>query len=307
MGKIVSVRSALQSSPHLDHGHPRDHLMSGVRERHLRASLALVASVAFLGSCVVLTEPAFPSDAARITPPAQYAAWWKVTEACSGLRGDYAAVQWYVVPEARVTVDGTDYDGYTWTKDEPRIVLARGMVHGAGTLVRHEMLHALLVRGGHPRAYFVERCGDIVSCEFACASEAGGWQRPRQGDPIVDPEQLQVSASIMPVPVSKSADSAWAAIVVSAHNPSSSPVWVRLPADVRRGGNDLWYEASGFWSQALLAPDTLVGFGPGQTRRAVFDTKAYHPGSVDAALGTHTLVGGFSRAQTAPISFEVVP
>lgn len=277
----------------------------------MRGCLRLVAGLALLSSCVVATEPRFPSDARPIAPPAQFAVWWGVTEACSGLRGDFQMVRWYVVPDQELIVGGVRYDGYTWTDGSPRIVVAQGMLDGAGELIRHEMLHALLQHGGHPRQYFTERCGDIVSCVSSCAQETGGYPPPSEGDSVVEPGELEIRASIMPAPVSRSADSGWVAVVVEARNPMSRPVRVHLTNGfVKSGfaGIQFWFEASGgFWSGATAPGDTIVAFGAGQTRRVVFDTKSFSPGIVDVSPGTKLLTGGFSGAEGAPVTFEVVP
>mgnify|MGYP001792898880 FL=1 len=39
-----------------------------------------------------------PAHDQRITPPSSYEVWWSRTEACSGLSGDFASVQWFTVP-----------------------------------------------------------------------------------------------------------------------------------------------------------------------------------------------------------------
>ena len=44
-----------------------------------------------------------------------------------------------------------------WSADEVRIAVAEGYV-AHELVVRHEMLHALLDREGHPPLYFQQRC-----------------------------------------------------------------------------------------------------------------------------------------------------
>jgi hypothetical protein len=274
----------------------------------LRIRLAL-AILALTGACVVLTEPAFPVDAVRISAPARFAAWWKVTEACSGLTGDFASVGWYVVPSERVTVAGNQFDGYTWTDGGARIVLARTMVT-EGELVRHEMLHVLLQRGGHPAAFFRERCGDIVACVPGCSEEAGAYRQPTHADPIIDPTALTRGATITPTSVSLSRDSGWMSIVVAARNDRPYPVWVRLPPSPELGDDArerFWIESPAFGRYGEFDSREFFPFGPGQTRRIVIDKKAYVPGWSDIKVGHYTFTAGFSSARTGPISFEVVP
>jgi hypothetical protein len=275
----------------------------------LRIRLALVI-LALTGACVVLTEPAFPVDAVRISAPARFAAWWKVTEACSGLSGDFASVGWYVVPTTRVTVAGYEFDGYTWEEGGSRIVLAQPMLT-EGSLVRHEMLHALLQqRGGHPGAFFRDRCGDIVVCGPQCSEEAGTFRQPTHGDSILDPAALTRGASITPSIVSLSRDSGWMTIVVAARNDRPYPVWVRLAPNPKMNAGSFeqfWIESPAFGYVGEDNGYEFMPFGPRQTRRMVVDEQAYVPGWRNLEVGRHTFTAGFSGARTQPVSIEVVP
>ena len=88
--------------------------------------------------------------AAEVTAPNVSAANW-LTET------------WFVVPgEEPFRVKGFDRPvaGY-WDGAAKRIVLLE-WVPSASHLARHEILHALLRRPGHPREYFVDKCGDLV-------------------------------------------------------------------------------------------------------------------------------------------------
>jgi hypothetical protein len=105
----------------------------------------------------------------------QFALWWRMTEACSGLRGSLADVRWYVQPgleTLQIPGDAGRYGGYWWA-DGNRVLLTERAVTD-GWLVRHEMLHALVGRAGHPREQFGDRCGGIVTCTGECQRDAGG-------------------------------------------------------------------------------------------------------------------------------------
>ncbi|HEY0779780.1 MAG TPA: hypothetical protein VGD56_17565, partial [Gemmatirosa sp.] len=113
-----------------------------------------------------MTDPALPAGATRLTPPPVYARWWAMTEACSGLRRDLGAVDWYVTTGAPSISDGhqSDLGGY-YSPASNRIVLADTAALDGAT-IRHEMLHALLgpAVAGHPRAQFLGRCAGVVHC-----------------------------------------------------------------------------------------------------------------------------------------------
>lgn len=109
------------------------------------------------------TEPtsALPSGAVPMAAPAGYGGWWQATEACAGLTGSYSTVEWFVVPDAdtfdpgngsRVVGEWSRVGGAT------RIILA-GRYAAHEMAVRHEMLHALLGKAGHPAEFFGTKCG----------------------------------------------------------------------------------------------------------------------------------------------------
>ena len=105
------------------------------------------------------SESLLPIGAVALSAPAVYAEWHQRTQACSGLSGTISSVEFYVVPgvDAFPTKDGPKVG--LWTRDgqSSRIVIAGNFVNHE-MVVRHEMLHQLLGREGHPDEYFVTRC-----------------------------------------------------------------------------------------------------------------------------------------------------
>ena len=168
-----------------------------------------------------------PRGAQRFTAPAQYRAWWALTEACSRRRGDFNTVTWYIVPNTDVfPLEGQSVYG-AWYGDPNRIVLGDSE-RTDGSLVRHEMLHALLQTGGHPRNQFLDGCGDIVACVDQCVIDGGGPPDTSDTAPIVGPALLPAAILLAPDTVSMSADSGWTTITLTLtnHHP---------PARARRG------------------------------------------------------------------------
>jgi hypothetical protein len=82
-------------------------------------------------------------------------------ETCSGRTSPFSRVRWWVVPDAHYfELDGQTYAGAWWPSHD--IVLA-GDLRDYPQLVRHEMLHDLLVTGRHPPHFFLERCGALLA------------------------------------------------------------------------------------------------------------------------------------------------
>lgn len=241
-------------------------------------ALALLTGFACNGP----NEP-FPAQALAISAPRPYRLWWEVTERCSELRGDFTSIRWYVVPNAAaINVSGRTYQGYWWSSSN-RIVLAEQVLLKA-QLVRHEMLHAL-AGSAHPREYFVDRCGGVVTCERDCAAEVGNDTPPSHDALQVSASALDVTVRIDPAAPSAKVDSGWVVITVSVRNPHPYPVWARL-APVATGETaaatfgfivDCDAGCPGASEYAFVEADRL-GFAGGQTRQLAFDHQL-HPGA----------------------------
>lgn len=102
------------------------------------------------------------TGATVFTPPASYRAWWAEVEQCSGRRGDYDAVTWERAESPTVHLPDGGFAKAFHFGSNNTIVLARPYLDDA-RIVRHEMLHALLYpTDGHPREWYVVRCGKLV-------------------------------------------------------------------------------------------------------------------------------------------------
>jgi len=100
-----------------------------------------------------------PDGAISLTAPASYLLWWDKTQDCSGLTADFAGVDWYVVPGVATfpTEDGEKVGLWIRSGGATRIIIA-GDYRDSELVVRHEILHELLGREGHPEDYFRDRC-----------------------------------------------------------------------------------------------------------------------------------------------------
>ncbi len=96
-----------------------------------------------------------PTGAAAWEPPAVYQTWFADTEACSGVRGDFERIDWYVVPGHSFPCPGGECAGH-WTSNHA-IYIAEDWAANE-MVVRHEILHDLLGRSGHPDPPFGSPC-----------------------------------------------------------------------------------------------------------------------------------------------------
>jgi hypothetical protein len=136
-----------------------------------------------------------------------------VVESCSGHTTDFDAVRWYRVPiGAGLTVDGASAAG-AWFADENSIAIGDGW-RTNGSLVRHEILHAILRTGSHPEEYFRDACGDEVLCGRDCLNDV---VLPHAIPLAV--EQLNVDATLFPRLPSLARDGGKAVVVVRVRNP----------------------------------------------------------------------------------------
>lgn len=115
-----------------------------------RACLPLVASAAILAACGF-----DPAGSEPWQPPAVYQEWWAKTEACSGLSGNFDRVEWMVVPGPSFRCSSGDCVGH-WDPGHKIFLAADWTEHEM--VVRHEMLHDLMRRSGHPSPPFGHGC-----------------------------------------------------------------------------------------------------------------------------------------------------
>lgn len=136
----------------------RDYLKAVLRQL---ASDALLIAVA---TCASPVEPrgTIPADAIQIPMPAQYLGWWFEVEQCSGLHGDLSAISWYIMPGTAFSYGGHLWGGYY--ERAGNVIMLGNTFSLMPSVVEHEMLHALLSPiGGHPRRYFLDKCGAVVA------------------------------------------------------------------------------------------------------------------------------------------------
>ena len=257
-------------------------------------------------ACTNLVD--FPLDprAEQINAPTVYHRWWSMVESCSKLEGSFGQVSWFVVPNSDVVDrDGKDVAAY-WAPVSNRIILA-GNDEFSGSIVRHEMLHALIgPRSGHPRNYFIDLCGGVVSCGPDCMSDGGAAPPPPSNAIVVDRDKLRVNASLIPAEPSASAEEGMFTIAVTATNPNTYPIIVTLESVQR---NEAFFFTlvgdvlSGYGQSDRISDASQTYFRAGETKQRYFDlTLTLNAGALAVLSGSYTLVGGFNGVKTDPVS-----
>lgn len=266
----------------------------------------------FVCCCIILAacdnSVGLPTGAHRITPPAQFRAWWQLTEACSGHTGNFNSVAWYVVSnDDSFSLEGETVNGAWYGGTANRIVLGDSELTD-GTLVRHEMLHALLQVGTHPRDQFLGNCGDIVVCVAECVSGAGGPPDTSDAAPLLGPAVLTAATLIVPDTLSVSSDSGWFTITITITNTTSTPAralvttYHGMPITIAR------YTVTPAWSGVYAYQfDNYLTFAPadsvGATRRIVFDHQLTTPAQFD----TYTITGYIAESAAPPQTLLATP
>jgi hypothetical protein len=112
--------------------------------------LPAIAFAALLTACGL-----DPAGSEPWEPPAVYREWWAATEACSGLSGSFDRIEWMIVPGESFECTSGRCVGH-WDPGHKIFIASDWVEHEM--VVRHEMLHELMRRSGHPDPPFGQGC-----------------------------------------------------------------------------------------------------------------------------------------------------
>ena len=250
-----------------------------------------------------------PADAERLDPPAVFARWWAMTEACSGRTGDLNDVRWYRVPGSTVEVDGRKVAGF-WGSRGNRIVLPDERID-EGDVVRHEMLHALLQQAGHPREDFLEKCAPLVACAGTCVSDAGPWRAPVADYQVVSPEGLVVDSRAELL--AREADGQrWVAVWITVRNPGTRAVRISATGEPGRPPSTFAIDVRGptgtLRSNDFADDMSSLFFRANETRTRLFELRvASTLTGTRIPPGVHLLAGGYARRWSTYDTVVVAP
>ncbi|HUQ19147.1 MAG TPA: hypothetical protein VM099_05995 [Gemmatimonadaceae bacterium] len=230
-------------------------------------------------ACTKIVDPMLDPRAVELSLPAVYARWWSMVENCSGLTGSMEAVSWYQVPNSSTVVDNDgEVSGY-WSPASNRIVLAGNLIL-IGSIVRHEMLHAIVRQtNGHSREYFLGRCAGVVVCGAACLADAGPPPQPDINVARINSSGLTLTVSTVPQFPKSTVDGGVFTVIVTATNPRPFPVVVQL---TQNSGHTFGYSLTGALGNAGFAGISDIGvayFAAGETKTQYFDFSIGSPSS----------------------------
>lgn len=276
--------------------------------------LSLGTAVALCGAlttCRFPTAPPLPPGAEVITPPAVYARWWAMTESCSGVRGPFQDVTFFEIPGVSDFESvGRRVVGY-WTSAGDQIVLAGNAVLDGGS-VRHEMLHALIRIGGHPRDQYLEKCAGVVDCGAACIADAGSAPPADPTALTILPSSLEVTTEISPAAPTSDRDGGFFVVRVAVRNTLQRPVIAKLSPTTTARALSFQYDVRGLTggtvgAEVALDP-SVVTFAPGEVKRRYFDFAIGNdlPGR-RLPPGTYTVVGAYGSHRSDAAAVTVGP
>ncbi|HEX7938263.1 MAG TPA: hypothetical protein VF483_04675 [Gemmatimonadaceae bacterium] len=260
--------------------------------------IGVIALGAAIG-CGDAVQP-LPIDAVELASynvPPQYLMWWQATESCSGLSAQYRDVRWYYIPGASRVDDPHFKDAAAaWYAAQNAIVIASHWLD-SGSVVRHEMLHAISKRG-HTAALFRDACGALVDCEESCLTDIGPQAPVPSSAAIVQPSALEVSVDYFPKPYVDPTNVGYLLAIVSAKNTASTPVRVALA----RGLGSVYATTFQFQlnvprrNETASTTDSTINFLPGETKRVAFDLRSVFMSSANAPQATGLFNGVASTA-----------
>jgi hypothetical protein len=273
------------------------------------SSACYLLLVALFCSCDSLLS-SLPDGSETFHPPEVYQQWWRITESCSGISGDFAHVKWYQVPGASQfdIGEGVAANG-AWTRDGNKIIIA-GDAALDGDLVRHEMLHALLRVSGHPRDAFIGHCDGTVVCTDQCIRDGGEAPPSDPSADTVSPAALEIGTTVVPSSPASTINGGNFMMVISAHNKFSTPVVVNLPNQSPSITYSFLIYNRFVSSQAITLGETpdATRFAPLETKHFIFD---FHLSSgdtrYDLAPGSYTMIGQYGGVWGNALQVTVSP
>jgi hypothetical protein len=198
-----------------------------------------------------------------------------MVESCAGRRAAFDGVRWYVMPGAHSFSYGQMRVAGLWMRSGNTITVGE-YARLNGQLVRHEMLHAVLQGGAHPRAKYLGSCAGVVTCGDNCVQDAGPPPPPAAGTPHVAATALALDFDLAPRAPTGQRDDGWFTLTVRATNPTGSAVLVDLPPSAdgtspRTFAFDINGALATYRRSVRGSGSEAALFSAGETKQYVFD------------------------------------
>jgi hypothetical protein len=191
-------------------------------------------------------------------------------------------------------LEGKQVIGY-WSAGTNRIVIAESAILGGG-YVRHEMLHALKQKPGHPREDFLDKCGGVVTCAPDCVAEGGPPPPADANTPSVSAASLELTMEIVPEAPSVRTEGGVFSLILSARNPANHQVVVTTSGGTPPSGFGYNFSGlgGGLSGRAVVLDPAVTVFSAGETKKQVFDFVIWRQGSGgDFPPGPYTVTGSY--------------
>jgi hypothetical protein len=222
-----------------------------------------------------------------------------MAKSCSGLSRDVSSVRWFSESADELRPgDGTGSIAGEWNAANNAIVLVNG-AQSTPSIVRHEMLHALLVVSGHPADKFGRDCAGFVNCDGSCASELPARPPVDALSARVASSSLEITQRLVPAQIDFAKDpDGWFALVVEVRNPKPYAVTVQLQSFPGRPdiAATMGFAATRTGQQEYVNGNTLQLLA-GETQRVVFDLKAKD----FVTQNGNARIRGFFNADSLPV------
>jgi hypothetical protein len=202
-------------------------------------------------------------------------------------------------------LSGREVSGYFDAAANRIVLSAAAQLDGA--VVRHEMLHAINRRPGHPRSDFLEACAGLVTCSEQCITDAGPPPPVPVGAVVVPLQEMAVSLEVTPTVLSRQRDDGFFAATILVRNDRAVPVLVLTPVPwggpASRGfGYSLTTEIRSQWLDEFMRDSSLVRFAPGEVKRWQVDIRA-----ADFSDDELQVAGHYLRRFTEVVRVRIVP
>ncbi|MGV3710915.1 MAG: hypothetical protein ACO1Q7_18980 [Gemmatimonas sp.] len=249
---------------------------------------AIFSAAAGLGACALWPDGPFPPKGGeRIAERPEYLLWWKLVEDCSGRRRRMD-VQWYST-NGQLIEHGDVLAAGLFRPYPDRIALVDP---SNGPVARHEMLHAILERSGHPLPQYAGTCAGIVDFDGPIAYGLADVEI-QSAVPMRSDSAVTLSVRTIPESPSQAAFGGKFVFLVEVKNRTNK--YVMVDQFLNRNVTVQFADSSGLnmYSQRLSSHG-LVYFAPGQTRRVIVDSKIGRTGPVNVTVS-------YGRARSDPV------